>query len=333
MKIFFLGDYKSNSGPSNVNKKLINNLEGEVNLIKNNYWLNKVIEVIYKTLYSKVVIISGYSKLNLLSIVCSRLLGKTSIYLIHGCLEYENEINDLGVEQDVKIERKLYKYVDKILCVSENFSVWFKKRHPEFSHKVGYLNNAIDWDVTSEREVQNRNSNQIITMGGGRPQKNNVVVCKAINLLNTTKEMNLELVVLGEGGKELEEIKSYDFVNYVGQTSQKEAFFYLQQSNLFIQNSSFESFGLATVEALQNGCNMLVSSEVGALCIIKSISQSDIIVNYNDVKEIAEKIEYNLRNSNNRRLLESIDKEETSFQFSAKVLNNIIKKVREEKNI
>ncbi|UTW68394.1 hypothetical protein KHA80_12050 [Anaerobacillus sp. HL2] len=46
-----------------------------------------------------------------------------------------------------------------------------------------------------EKNIQvNREPNTIITMGEGRPQKNNVIVCEAIKLLNE-KDKKIKLIV------------------------------------------------------------------------------------------------------------------------------------------
>ena len=83
---------------------------------------------------------------------------------------------------------------------------------------------------------------------------------------------------------------------------------YYRKSNLYIQNSEFETFGLATMEALICGCNLLISQNVGAKAIINGLEANDLINDVDNIKEISNKIMHNLFNSNNNRLINSIKK-------------------------
>lgn len=83
---------------------------------------------------------------------------------------------------------------------------------------------------------------------------------------------------------------------------------------MFIQNSQFESFGLALIDALSLGCDVLFSTNTGAKDIITARQESDIINDITDVDEIKDKILKTLECPNNKRLYDSIDKEKTSLQ-------------------
>ncbi len=64
----------------------------------------------------------------------------------------------------------------------------------------------------------------------------------------------------------------------------------MKQSDLYIQNSSFETFGLAVCEAIACNCKILLSKHIGALSIIKNLDEDMIINDNTDINEISEKI-------------------------------------------
>lgn len=330
MNILFIGDYKANTGPSNVNKNLKKYLSNEVLYLNSKNIIMKSIELIVKTFYSKVIIISGVSRINLIAIKLAKLLDKKMIYILHGCIEYENKINNLNNSGGETIEKECFESAHCILAVSENYMRWFKEYYPKYKYKTSYLNNGIEWEVLDKvRNITSieREPNTIITMGGGRPQKNNVKICEAIKLLNNKSGNKLKLIVLGRDYEDTEKIKSYDFVDYVGQVNHDEIYIYLKKAGILIQNSTVESFGLAPIEALLSGCDILVSKNVGASCIMQSIEETDIINDCNDINEIAEKIEYLLNNTNNVRLLDGIDRDKTSCKYAANRLMRLIEEL------
>ena len=95
MRVLFIGDCKSNAGPANVNRNLKNNLPNNFLFINSHNFLIKKLEIFFKMLISNVIIISGYNyKLNFFCNL-AKLLNKKLIYLMHGCIKYENQINKL----------------------------------------------------------------------------------------------------------------------------------------------------------------------------------------------------------------------------------------------
>ena len=87
-----------------------------------------------------------------------------------------------------------------------------------------------------------------------------------------------------------------------------------------MQNSCFETFGLAPVEALSLNCSVLLSDKIGALDIIETAEESDIIYDYKNADEIAEKIKGILDRPNADRLAAGIDFDKYSWSERGKVL-------------
>ena len=258
----------------------------------------------------------------------AHLFGKKCAYLMHGCVEYENRINRVPDERMAKLERKMLKEADLILAVSRQFERWLKENYGMYEDKISHLTNGVDWDIYREDiSGEKRDPFGVITVGGGMPRKGIVNICKAIKKLKESGITEIKLIVAGDEGADTEEINSYDFVENVGLISHDELIKLYQKNKLFIQNSSFETFGLAPLEALLTGTDILVSSKCGALSVIKNYEEEDIINDTEDIDEIAEKIRRLLTDDNHVRLICELDKESTSWKSRAKELMKIMQKL------
>ena len=160
-----------------------------------------------------------------------------------------------------------------------------------------------------------RSRDMVLTIGGGMPRKKIRHICGAIDILNTKAgEMKYKLVVIGDRGKDDAVIDSYPFVENMGLVSGNVTMGLYREAGLFVQNSCFETFGLAPMEALMNGCSILVSQEIGALELFRGVEDGDVIRNWYDEREIAAKIERLMENGNAFRLSEAFDKETASWE-------------------
>lgn len=321
IKIFMVGDFKSNTGPANVNKNLKLYLPSNTLYSMASNQIIRVFELIIKLLLCDAICFCSFSKLNVFGIKLSKFLGKNTFYLMHGYVKFEQEIHDIINESKVKSERYILDNVERVFCVSSMFCDYMKQF--DFKTKFDYVYNGINWDnITSKKGVQNKF--QIMSIGGGKSIKNNLVVCEAINKINKNLDEKIKYIVVGDSCGKKNEFLKYDFVEYYDKLSHEECLSKMAESNLYIQNSKFETFGLAIIEALANGCSLLVSNKIGALGILETM-ECDVISNEDDVLEIASKIQYILKNNNNERIMKSIDKEKTSINIRAKELVNKIK--------
>lgn len=333
MKVFFVGDFVTNTGPAMVNKLLIKGLKNE-NIIytKANNKITRVIELIYKTIFSDCVCFCSYSKLNFLGLKVAKLFNKKSFYIMHGYKTYEMQINDEFISrEEIKKandkEKYIFRNVNRIFCVSEKFMQFMKKNEPEFIGKFDYNNNPIELKkIKSKSKKYNctKNSNQIVSIGGGMKQKSNLNVCRAIEKLNDEKGLNLKFIVIGLPYTEKEKICSYNFVTYYDRLSHEEVLKILSESYLYIQNSIFETFGLAIIEALACNCNLLVSNAVGATGVLKTIENNDLIYDTSDINEISSKIQNILNKGNASRLNKGIVNDEVEYTEAARLLMNKI---------
>lgn len=325
-KILLIGDFKLNCGPANVNRELINNSNGVIKYIifENKYI--KFLETLIKILLNNVIIISGYSTKSLFYTKLANLFNKKVIYIMHGCIKYENEINKLKLNKKY-IERELIflKNVNLILCVSEHYSKWVKNYYPEISNKIDFLNNGIpnikSYNITNKKK--NNNVYKISLIGGNRNIKNNLIVCKAIEQL-IDEGLNIEVKLFGRNYEDNEEINLAN-VKYEGMVSKEVLNKELQESNLYICNSHVEPFGLSVIDALFAGCDIVINKNVGSSSIF-DIEEKYIIQNENDILEIKEKINYTLKNPNNKKIIKTI-KDGCDFENASKKLIELCEKI------
>lgn len=320
--VYFASDSYALTGPSIVNKYYRELLQDsftfaqqETNRFKR---LCKAVKYISK---HKVIIFSGASKFDYFLICLAKVFRRKIIYIMHGCIQEENKINKVERADETQLERFYLQSVDLILCVSEQFTQWVKGYYPMYQEKIFPLTNGVDWEIVSGLASNIRkNPKAISIIGGGVPRKNVKSVCTAIAKLITESGEEYQLKVFGRDDLDTEVIKSYPFVKYYGKIQRDRLFEEIAETCLFVQNSIFDSFAMAPLEALLCGCSILCSKNVGALSLFRTIEASDCVEDCFDAEEIKEKIAYLLRYPNHERLLDSLDRRETSFAHRAEEL-------------
>ncbi len=292
-KIYFIGDVKGNTGPAIVNKSYRLFLDNEVFFCNSNNKIYRVFHLLIHLLIIDVVILSGFSKLNSYLITLSKKLNKKTFYLMHGYIYDElmfKKVNNIKV---LLAENRILQKSDKIICVSSFFCNYMQKEKPEIKDKFIYINSGIDTKKIENTNYKN-NYYTIISVGGGRRQKNNLKVCQAIQELKAGK---IRYIVIGNEELDGEEIKKYTFVEYFESLPHEEVIEKMCQSNLYIQNSYFETFGLSIAEAVNCGCDILISQNIGIKDLFENIDKNDIIFDNNNVSEIKQKILLKMKSS------------------------------------
>lgn len=308
-RIFFAGQYRGENGPAEVNKNIVAFLPNYVARLRSRNRYLMRLEVLCKICWCDVIILSAIGHKQY-EIKLARLLKRKIIYIMHGFGEDDSPFFQ-------KKEARLLPYVNKLLCVSSLFCQLAKKRFPQYADKMEVLTNGVAWEKIEEglrNEYVVKDCNEVILIGGGREIKRNLIICEAIEQINQNKGMSLHVSVYGKYNEEDDSprIKKIPCVTYYGLIPHNELLKKFKMSRLFIQNSRIESFGLAVVEAIIGGCDILLSKNVGAIDVISSIQPVDIINDVEDIKEIQEKIIYILEHPNNSRIINGIDRESTS---------------------
>lgn len=322
MKILFVGDHHSNAGPANVNKQIIENLTEEYHILKASNLPSKIVELFWEMNSSDVLVLSGITKIGMAALKLAKLMKIKSIYMMHGCAEYEVKMNGREPNSQllVRREKEILKAVDLILPVSRRFSDWVKKNYPQYKNKIQYLFNGVEQpekvDFHGER-LQNR----VIAVGADRATKNNSVLCEAVEELGGFAK----LIICGKIHSQ-DSLSYSPNIQYLDLIPQKEFYLELCKSNLFVLNSTFEPFSLSVIDALNCGCSILVSNDAGIVDLLE-LKDTDIIFDPNDKKEIQTKIQYLLANPNNSRIVSCLDYKSLSYQKRVEELTSYCEKI------
>ena len=238
---------------------------------------------------------------------------------MHGCVEHENAINRVPDEKMTREERETLKEADAIYAVSSRFATWLWERYPAYKGKISAVPNGIDLAEHAKEGV--RNAHGILSIGGGMPRKGIKTIAEAVMILRKDPAYaDSVLTVIGAKGADSDAIDAYPCVRDLGLVSHERTLELLTETALFVQNSCFETFGLAPLEALSCGTSLLLSKEIGALEVFGETRDLDLIENVADPSEIAEKIKILLGQGNHDRLLSSIDTESVSWDKRCSLL-------------
>lgn len=311
-----LGSWKANTGPANVNRSFVVNKDDSMSYLKLPIKLMRLERL--KLIFYPVIVISG-GIFDYELKIC-KLLNKKLIYIMHGCGWYESKVNNLHLAQSFfDNEAETLASANVIACVSEKYSKWVRVQYPQFANKITFLNNGLIFEI---RPKVQKEPYSIALSGGNRLQKNNSIVCKAVEkLLNQGVEC--KVYVFGRYYKDNADLSQYPFIQKMGHLNKEQYYEALDKISLYVVNSTVESFGLVVGDALNCNCSLLMSDGVGAASIMKT-DESDIVKDCFDVDEVANKILYLLNNSNSTRLYNSIDVFEASEQNAYLRLKKIV---------
>lgn len=317
-EIFFVGDFSSNTGPAIANQTFKKELRKDKSYFFSNQTsiIPRIMEMIFKTILSKKICLCSYSKLNILSIKIAKLMNKKIFYLMHGSKSIEKLIASDNFKGDIikapvelePIEEYFLENSEKVFCVSKKFQELMKIKFPEYCEKFEYIYNTVNFNNKNNKILKpSEKYIQILTIGGGMKQKNVLKICEAIEIINKSSSKKIKLIVVGQNSEKMNQILKYDFVVYYKNLKHEKLLKIMQLSDVYIQNSYFETFGIAILESVILGCDVLISQYVGAIDIFEDINSSDIIYDVDNSTEIAQKILHLIDNPNNRRIEQNIN--------------------------
>lgn len=332
MSIFLIGDFISNTGPAVANRNLKKSLECVDKVYYSRYQTKflRIIELFCKIMINDKIIICSFSKINLIAFKIANITGKSLYYYMHGCHKIEDKINNsIAYEDNVSLEKKTFDSVKKIICVSNMQKEQVSKVYPEYCNKFVVHYNCMDLsNFKFIRRKKKDNEFLIMSIGGDMPRKANLNICKAIDKLIKEKKINITYILLGKYSIYQEQFDKYQFIKHYDTLPYDKVLEIMSNIDLYIQNSKFETFGLAVIESLLQGSSLLLSKNIGALEVFKEMND-DYIINDNDnIKEIKNKIWICLKEQNASYFYRNLKFYEIDTSKTGKTL---LKKLKEDK--
>lgn len=306
--IFMLGDFTSENGPGIANKSLKENIENSKDKIDFKIYysvesriVNRIVEILKKVCCSDLIVICNFTRLHVLAVFVSIILQKDIIYRMHGLFGFEEALNGEVSSRKNNRTRKLEKYIlshsTKIITVSKTAMKNIIREFPEYKDKVDYCYNSIDIDIEYHDKYLKKNKSIILSTGGGMRQKNNYIIAKAIDQV-IKKGYSVDYYVVGSSYTDREKIESFEFVHYIEKMPHKELITLMCKTNIYVQDSSLDTFGLAIVEAAMCGCKLILANNIGAREVIDNYYS---ITNCDDIEAISNAI-VDAINSDNPKL-------------------------------
>ena len=238
--------------------------------------------------------------------VSENIKAKKKIMFYHGSTDEFHEINE-AIMSDY----------EKIYCVSKGALASIAKCYPEFSEKMDYIENYVDYESIKKNAQEFKPDypeNKLILCSCGRitPVKGYDLAVEAAEILKANN-IDFKWYFVGDGtdrAKIEDMIASKNLSDNIVITGLKDnPHPYVKNCDIYVQPSYEESFGLTIYEAMILNKIVVTTSTVGAQEIVTN--EGDGIIADISSKSIAQKIQYVLENEK---------------------LENKIKKVLEQKN-
>lgn len=324
MRVLYIQNIRGALGPAVVDKKVLELMPDNTLTLKCKNKLLKAAELIAKVIIADCVIMSSLSGFNKLAIKAAKLFGKKTIYYMHGSSRMESAMADIpNLQKDIE-DASVYQS-DKIICVSDIFADYVVEEFGVKRDKISVIYNGIQ--PVEKRVKTPIEPCTIITTGGGVPGKNNLAICKAVELLNKNNAgYRLIIVDNPTWKKSRQEFESFDFVEYMDAMSHDNLLELFSRCCVYIQNSYYETFCLAVSEAMCQGCSIVSAKNIGVNKLI-GLTDDYIIEDNDDASEIARKIERAFQKPNNESLMAAIDWQKVSWDECVRLIIDTVKEL------
>ena len=192
-----------------------------------------------------------------------------------------------------RYERWIYKKCACAIAISKAIEQKFK---PLFGNRLRLIYNGI---ATKDESLSATHKNSVLTFciaGRLEPNKNQMEVLKACQLLKRESASTFRLLIIGAGGNTayIEELKKYVadnhlsdnvvFMGYRGDVPDV-----LKQCDVGITASTNEAFGRVTVEYMMQNL-AVIASDTGANPEIINDGETGILYNSGDARQLADKM-------------------------------------------
>ena len=274
-----------------------------INIIFSNYILKK--EYIGWNLISKSI-----NTINTKYDVAIGFLEKKSIYFVVDKVKAKNKIGWIHtdydkVEHNHKIDCKKFKFLNKIVTVSEHCKEVMQREYPEYRNKIEVISNMISSNLINDMANEkiedikvNKNTTVICTVARLTEAKGiDIAINCCERLINKNK--NIKWIVIGDGDKrnELQELINRKNLNeyFILMGSRYNPYPYIKNCDIYVQPSKWEGFGITVLEAKALNKPILVSNIPE---FIEQIEDNKTGLIYKDLRDMINKLEMLIDNKN-----------------------------------
>lgn len=179
-----------------------------------------------------------------------------------------------------RIQKKLLPSIDRVVSISHAASAEIRSVFPNMNKKIDVIYKPIK---ENDGKMQKNERERYFIALGGSPHKNVASVVKAFDVFNVSKG-DFRLIILGEINRKEEGLESVP-ENVEFDKSMENYQNHLKRSSGLIFCSFNEGLGIPPLEAMSNGCPVLVSD----IPSLKEIcTGAAVMVNPLDIKSIAD---------------------------------------------
>lgn len=300
-KILFIGNFLDKKhgtiGPTQIIANKINSKRFKVKMASsvNNKFL-RLLDIIIKSLILdyQLLYIDVYSgaafKIAETAVRIGRFRKKKIILCLHG-----GKLVEFSKHQEQKLGRLLNQ-----AHVITSPSYFLKNGLSSFGKSIVNIPNPINLDNFKYNRLTVK-KNTLLWVRAFTDIYNPMIPIKIVNeLLKTYPDISLTMVGPDKGNlrqirEEIKRLNLESHINIVGPVKNSLLYQYYQTHEIYLNTTSYESFGVALLEAAACGIP-IVSNNVGEIPIIWENGNNIQLVESNDINEFCSKIKYLLTN-------------------------------------
>ena len=255
-------------------------------------------------LKSQALLICSKSELNYAAILLAKLLHKPVYYILHGYASYEARLNGKKIRRLERYDAFIVRHADRIICVSPYAMAFMKEQFPAQKERFDYIYNAVS--VPKLYHEEERQENAILSVGANMRRKACLPLAMAVERLRR-QGRDYQLILIGSKTDEYEKIRRFSCVDWREPMPHEELLRLMARCPVYVQNSTFDTFALAPVEALYEGASVILSDYVGCKTLFGTLKEEECIHDPQNIDEIARVIDRVMQNGNYQRLLEGLN--------------------------
>ncbi len=289
-KVLFIGTFLSKQrGTKGVSESLSQLLHNEGISIKlvSRYEnkLLRILDIVVAILFFKgdkihIDVFSGPAyKIAIIATLIAKIRRKKIILTLHG-----GKLKEFAMENRELIH-KVFSKADYIQTPSSFLKEYFES----INYEVHYLPNPINLENFPYNRT-NIKKFTLLWVRGFTPIYNPTIPIELLSkLLNIYPEATLTMIgpdagMLNECIELAKNLKVFDKINFTGKIENTRLFDFYQTHHVFLNTTSYESFGVALVEAASCGIP-IVSNKVGEIPYLWEEKKNMLFVNNNNIDE------------------------------------------------